>query len=124
MPTMPEESNAKVSALETTRSRLLEIANFLRHSRSLDPAARQALGDLVAELTQALASENLPAAELTHLAEQTARLAEALHREEDEGVVSKARSSLERAVEKAEAKAPRAVGLARKVLDALANIGI
>src|SRR5438105_1768783 len=120
---MPENVTPHSPAVAEIQARLQEIAALLRQSRSLDPAAQQALAELVDELTRALATENLPAAELTHLAETTAQLGEALHHQEDVGVIGKARQGLERAVGNAEAKAPLAVGLARTLLDALANIG-
>ena len=74
--------------------------------RSVDPAARQALADLVDELTRSLESENLPTAELTHLAETTVHLGEALHHKQDTGVIGKAREALQQAVGKAEATPP------------------
>jgi hypothetical protein len=121
---MAENPASRASTLSATKARLRDIAGLLREAGSLDPAARRALAELVDELTKSLESENLPAAELTHLAETTAQLGEALHQKEDLGVIGKAREGLQRAVSKAEANAPLAVGLARKLLDALSQIGI
>jgi hypothetical protein len=120
---IPEEPAASTPAVSEIQARLRDIASSLRHSRVIDPLAQDALAELLDELTRTLETENLPAAELTQLAERTAHLAQALH-EKDVGLIAKAREGLQRAIGQAEAQAPLAVGLARKLLDALANIGI
>jgi hypothetical protein len=122
--TMAENSASQPPAVLEIQARLRDIALELRQSTSLDSSARTALAELLDELTRTLETENLPAAELTELAETTAGLAEALHRQQNEGIVGKAKESFQRAVTSAEAHAPLAVGLARTLLDALANIGI
>jgi hypothetical protein len=106
------------------QGRLHEVARLLRASGSLDAASQRALAELVDELSQSLQAGTVPAAEITQLSDSTAHLAEALHHQHDTGIVSKARERLEGAVVHAETHAPVAVGLARRVLDALANIGI
>ena len=64
------------------------------------------------------------AAEAAHLSESTARLIEGLHGRHDEGVLAAARDRLEGAVVGAEARAPVVAGVARRLLEALANLGI
>src|SRR4051812_44522200 len=105
------------------QNRLHEVARLLRESRQLDAESQRTLAELVDELSNALREGNVPPAEVAHLADSTAHLAESLHHRHDTGVLGKARERLEGAVLAAEAKAPTAVGLARRVLDALANIG-
>jgi hypothetical protein len=112
---MPETPEPSQPAVPEVQARLQEVARLLKQSGSLDPAARQALADLVSELA--------PPDEVTHLAETTAHLAEALHRPEPRLPVT-LRDRLEQSIVNAEAHAPTAVGLARRLLDALANIGI
>jgi hypothetical protein len=97
---------------------------MLRHSGSLEPESKQALAALVEELSKALEKATVPPVEVAHLAESTAHLAEALHHERDRGLLEKARDRLERAVSNAEAYVPLPVGLARQLLDVLANLGI
>jgi hypothetical protein len=121
---MAENSASDPLAVPEIQARLRDIAGELRQSASLDPAARAALAELLDELTRTLQTEKLPPAELTHLAETTAGLAEALHHQQNEGIVGKAKEGFQRAVRGAEARAPLAVGLARSLLDVLANIGI
>jgi hypothetical protein len=97
---------------------------MLRESGSLDPEARHVLAELVDELSKVLNESNPPPAEVAHLGESAAHLAESLHRQHDQGLLGKARDRLGAAVLRAEAYAPVAAGLARRLLDALANIGI
>ena len=106
------------------RARLHEIAVLLRQTGSLDPESRRALAELVDELGESLTAADVPAAEVTHLATSTAHLAESLHQQHDRGLLGKARDRLEQAACDAEAHAPNLVGLARRLIDALAGIGI
>lgn len=117
-------SNKIEPSLVEVKARLHEVAKVLREPGTIDPESRRTLAELVDELTAALASSNVPPAEVARLADSTAHLAESLHQRHDEGLVSKARDSFERAVTSAETHAPLATGLARRLLQALADIGI
>src|SRR4051794_32916141 len=75
-------ASKRLSAAEI-RARLNEVANKLRESSSIDPAARGPLAELVDELNRSLATENLPPEEMRHLADTTLRLAESLQNEEE-----------------------------------------
>jgi len=121
---MPETPRSNTPALPEVQARLHEVARMLRHSSSLDPESQRALAELVDELSSVLAGSTAPPAEVAHLAESTSHLAETLHHHQDRGVLGKARDRLERAVIRAEMHAPVAVGLARRLVDALANIGV
>ena len=121
MPEMPESSTPSAEQMQT---RLHEVARLLRQGGALDLEARQILAELVDELGTALTASNAPPAEVTHLAESAAHLAEALHEQQDRGLLANARDRLSAAVFQAEAQAPVASGLAMRLLDALANIGI
>jgi hypothetical protein len=61
---------------------------------------------------------------VAHLAESTALLAHAVHRQETPGLLAAARDRVEAAILAAESKAPLTAGLVRRLLDTLANIGI
>src|SRR5262249_52510488 len=106
------------------QARLQELARVLRHTNHLDPEAQQAIADLLAELSQSLHPGWLSWAETTQLVENTAQLAEALRQGQPAGPLQAARKRLERAVLRAEAKAPLLTGIVGRLLDALANIGI
>jgi hypothetical protein len=95
----------------------------LREPGHIDHKAQQALAALLDELSNILEGATIPAAEVTHLAESTAHLAEALH-QQDRGLLGNARERFDRALWKAEARVPTVVGLARRLLEALGNIGI
>jgi hypothetical protein len=112
------------SPLPDVQQRLHEVAGLLRESGSVDPEARNVLAELVDELSEALRSSQVPPEEVAVLARTTAQLAEALHHRPAPGWLGQVRDRFEQAALRAEARAPVAVGLARRVLDALANIGI
>jgi hypothetical protein len=120
---MPEQPPSDTPAPSAARATLHALAELLRDPRPLTPAIRTALADLLDEFGGTLAPESVPPAEVQHLAESTAHLARALHRK-DPGYLAAARDRLEQAVLAAEATAPTAAALARRLLDALANIGI
>src|SRR5260370_19386853 len=97
---------------------------MLQQSGSLDPEARQVLAELVDELGAALRASNAPPAEVAHLAESAAHLAESLHYHRERGILATAPDRLNAAVLQADAKSPVAAGLARPLLAAPGNIGI
>ena len=105
------------------RTQLQEIVPLLRTSRHLEPEVQEALADLVDELIRVI-DPNAPAAEAAHLAESSAHLVHALHRKHHAGLIAAARQRLEDAATRAEAEAPLATGLARRLIDTLANLGI
>lgn len=105
------------------RTRLIELARLLRDARHLDDAERGELADLVAELAEALGPA-APSPQVDHLAEAAAHLVQALHEKHDAGPIAAARRRLEDATARAEARAPVATGLARQLIDTLADIGI
>jgi hypothetical protein len=121
MPDAPEPSKPVVADIQ---ARLQDVARKLRRSGPLDLESQEALAELVDELSKALQPANLPPAEVAHLADSTAHLAESLQHHADAGPLARARARLENALVNAESHAPTAVGLARRLLDALSNIGI
>jgi hypothetical protein len=121
---MADTPPSNTPALSEIRSRLHEVARLLREPGSIDPKSKQVLAELVDELSKALDSPTLPPAEVTHLAESTVHLAEALQLQQKRELPVSLRDRLERALINAEVHAPVLVGLARRLLDALADIGI
>jgi len=115
---MPDESNSSTNA----QARLHEVASRLRQG-PLDEGSLRALAALIDELTNTLETQSVPPPEVSRLVERTTTLAASLQGQ-DRGVLGKARDGLEWALVDAEAHAPVAVGLARKVLDTLGNFGI
>jgi hypothetical protein len=100
------------------------LARVLRESPPPGPEAQRLLANLIDELGNAVGSAEMPAVEVAHLADSTAQFVHALHRRHEPGRLAAARDRLEQSVLQAEARAPVAAGVARRVLDALANLGI
>jgi hypothetical protein len=105
------------------RDQLRKSMAQLRAMPQIEPEVRQVLADFVDELSRHL-DPNVPAAEAAHLAESSAHLVEALARKHHPGLIAAARDRLEAAATRAETAAPVATGLARRLIDTLANLGI
>ena len=121
---MPEQSPSDPPAPPGVQPSLHAVAEMLRDPHPLSHEVRAALADFVDELGTALAGSSVPPAEVTHLADSAAQLVKTVHRQDAPGVLAAARARLEAAILTTESKAPLAAGLARRLLDALANIGI
>jgi hypothetical protein len=119
---MPETS-PQTSVAQAVQASLQAVARLLREPHPLSAEAQEALAGYIDELSALLAAPEAPPEAVRHLAESTVHLVEAVHHR-DEGLVTAARGRLEQAILGAEAQAPVAAGVARRVLDALANIGI
>jgi len=109
------------------QDRIEEIARLLPHVSSissLDEESQRTLNELIDEMATVLRTGELPDEELDHISATTNHLLELLRNHEKVGVLARAQEGIQRAIGEAEAKAPIAVGFARRLLDALANIGI
>ena len=100
--------------------KLRETAQLLREAEHLTPEQRRALAEAAERLADAL--KDTSPAEAAQLSEAAAGLMEAVHRQHTP--VEEARERLEQAIIAAETRAPVATGLARQLIDALANLGI
>jgi hypothetical protein len=121
MPDTPHGQRITPAALQ---ERLHEIARLLRRTHHLGPEAQQELARLADELGAVPEMAALPSTEAAQLLEQTTALVEALQRQADEGLLAAARDRLEEAVYTAAARAPLVAGVARRLLETLANLGI
>jgi hypothetical protein len=106
------------------QTHLHELAEVLRQAHHLDPETQEALADLVDELSKALTATALASSETAHLASSAAGLARTLHQQANPTLLSAAKQRLEQAALRAEAQAPVATGIARRLLDTLADLGI
>jgi hypothetical protein len=104
--------------------RLRQLAQLLREANHLGPEDRKSLADLVEELGGALAASPLSPANQSHLAEGTEHLVDALHQQKHAGLLAAAGKRLEETAVRAEAEAPLATGILRRLIEALANLGI
>ena len=105
-------------------SRLREVARLLREAHHLGPEAQQSLAALAEELANTLGSSGVPSAEEVQLGLLSGQLIQSLQRGDDTAPVEATRHRLQEAIAAAEIRAPFAAGLARQLLDVLANIGI
>jgi len=105
------------------RDNLLELARCLRGVHHLEPEVRAELADLLGELAGAL-DQPAPSAQSDHLAQSAAHLVRALQGQHEAGPIVAARRRLEDAAARAEAKAPVATGIVRRLIAALADLGI
>jgi hypothetical protein len=116
------DPSAKLSP-EAARARLEQLAGLLRQAPHLEPEAQQHLAKLLEELASAIAKSPAPD-EATKLAESAAHLAHAVHEQHQPSLAGAARHRLEESAARAEAKAPLATGIVRRLLAALADLGI
>ena len=114
------------SALDPSEvpARLHEIAELLRGTHHLGPEAQQALAEFADELGNILNQATAPPPEAAPLVESTGHVVEALHQEQGTTQVTAARSRLQELAAEFDARAPRVADFARRLLDALANLGI
>jgi len=89
----------------------------------LDAGARRELADLMDELAEAIGPA-ADAGQADHLAETSAHLIRALHDRQDAGGLAAAKDRLAAAAARAEAKASVATGIALRLIDTLASLGI
>jgi hypothetical protein len=109
---------------DAPRVNLQEVAQKLRKADHLEPEAQQALADLLDELAKALPPAGPASPEENHLAASAAHLAKTLHQRKGTGALAAAIERFETSVARAEAKAPIASGIAHRIIEALANLGI
>jgi hypothetical protein len=107
---------------EAARERLEQLAGLLRQAPHLEPQAQRDLANLLDELARSLATA--PTGETAHLAESAAHMAHAVHEQHHPSGISNARRRLEESAARAEAEAPLATGIVRRLLAALADLGI
>ena len=118
---MSDPQPPAISNLETS---IHNLARIVRDARHIDPDAQKALADLVDVLSNSLHAGPLPAEETARLAESAAHLASALHQRHEATVLAQARDRFQDAVALAQVRVPVITGVARRLLDVLADLGI
>ena len=121
---MPEQRPSEPQTGSPIQVNLQELAQELRRASHLEPEAQDALADLVEELSKALTPATIASGETAHLAKSAASLAQALHQEQNPTLLSAAKQRLAQAALRAQTQAPVATGIAQRLLDALADLGI
>lgn len=103
---------------------LHRISELLRDADHLEPGARQSLAEVIEDLTGHLGEGGVTPAQLEHLRETTAQLLTALKRPEDAGATEAARERLDEARSALEPQSMFLAGIMRRLLEALAGLGI
>jgi hypothetical protein len=116
-PVQPANANA-------VQANLKQLAQLLRQADHLEPEAKDALANLVDQLSQVLDPAALPSEATTQLAANTANLVQNLQPEQNVSLIEAARRRVQDAVYRAETEAPVAADIAQRLLDAIANLGI
>jgi hypothetical protein len=121
---MSEPAAGEPPSKADLQANLTSLARQLRTAHHLGPEAQQRLAELLSELSVAVGASPLPSVETRSLASHTGELVEALKNEADASALGEAKAKFDRAVLKAEVKAPFAAGIARRVVDVLTDLGI
>ncbi len=121
---MPEPVSGSPEFPSGVPERLHEIARLLRAADHLGLEEKQAIAEFADECGNALRSGGQSSADAAHLVDSAAHLVEALHRKEKKGGLASARARLEQAILGAEARTPFLAGVARRLVEALASLGI
>jgi hypothetical protein len=116
-PQIPSSSEDRAASLHA-------VARALRETPHLGRQARQALADFLDALDDPETTAAASPADMNHLTSRAAQLLIALRHQHDIGMLTAARDGLEEAVLRVESEAPVTAGAFRRLLDALANIGL
>jgi hypothetical protein len=119
---MPESQPPGPTPPSAVPARLREVARLLRQADHMEPEAQQSLADLAEQLANAMPTSRPPTAEEAELGQLAEQLIAELHREETPAAATRHR--LQEAVVAAETRAPFAAGIARQLLEAIADLGI
>jgi hypothetical protein len=121
---MSEQEPQTPLSTEDRAANLHAVARALRETPHLGREARQALADFLDALDDPETTAAASPADMNRLTSRAAKLLTALHHQHDGGVLAAARDGLEEAIIRVEAEAPVTAGAFRRLLDALANIGL
>jgi|SRR6516165_10225402 hypothetical protein len=106
------------------RERLRQLARMLREAQHLEPDTRRQLAELADELAASGDFTKASSAEASRLLDTSARVIDALHKEPEAELPATLRERLGESIMAAEARAPVLAGVAHRLLDVLADLGI
>jgi hypothetical protein len=121
---MSEPAPSGPPADASISARLHQLARLLREAQHLGPELQTELANLIDELRQALPAGTPLGGDQAHLAESAAHLVHAIHQRQNAGLLEAAKMRLEDAALRAQAEAPVAAGIVRRLIETLANLGI
>jgi hypothetical protein len=120
---MPEQVPPGPAA-QAVQAQLQNIARLLREVDHLDADAQRQLAELVEELSKVLDAQTDPPDEVSKLTDSAVHFVQAARHPHDQGLFSAARDRVNEAILVAEAKAPVAADITRRLVDTLSNLGI
>lgn len=100
-----------------------ELARLLREVDHLEPEVRRELADVVEELEAAVHGE-LTVEDAAHVRSSVRHVIEAIRQQRDQTAPGHAVGQLEATVARTAAEAPVAAGVARRLIEMLADLGI
>ncbi len=121
---MSEPDKKSAPSPEQRAATLHAVALALRDTPHLGREAKQALADFLDALDDPQTTAGAPPEDVNRLTDRATKLLHALRHQHDAGVLAEARDRLEEAVLRVESAAPVTAGAFRRLLDALANIGL
>jgi len=121
---MPAQDPAPPPTTATVRDQLRAVAKVLHEAGQLSPQAKELLAELVEELSRTLDAGTVPSQELAHLTECAAQLVHVGKQMEGTGPLRAALNRFDNAIFRIDAKFPNVAGIARRLVDALSDLGI
>lgn len=121
---MSDELSAQSPEIESTQTRLKQLATLLRNADHLDPQAQKSLATLLEQLVGELDAAGVAPSKTAHLAETISEVARSLHDGESGAVSDTDRERLRQAAVAAELEAPASANLVYRFIDVLSSIGI
>jgi len=121
---MASESSATPQDPTQIQARLRELAQTLREAKHLDPDTQRELAELADELATSGDFSKASSTEVAQLLDTSARVIGTLHQSPQTPVPATLRQRLAEAIYATEARAPVLAGVAHRLLDVLADLGI
>jgi Domain of unknown function (DUF4404) len=106
------------------QDQLRAVAKILHEAGRLNPKAKELLAELVEELGRSLDAGAVPTQDLAHLTECAGQLVQVAKQTEETGALRAARNRLDNAIIRIDAEFPTIAGIARRLTETLADLGI
>jgi hypothetical protein len=119
---VPDQESPQPSATANAQAQLRSVAKLLHEAHRLDPKAQELLAELVEELSRTV--DTLPSQELAHLTECAAQLVQIAKQSGERRTLRTALDRLDSALGRVEARFPTIAAIGRRLIEALADLGI
>jgi hypothetical protein len=119
---VPGQETPQPATTAHAKEQLRTVAKLLHEAHRLDSKAQELLAELVEELGRTL--DTLPSDELAHLSECAAQLVQVAKQSDERRTLKTALDRLEGALVRVDARFPAIAAIGRRLLQALADLGI